>query len=730
MQSNPTLTEFTGRHSFTIFRNNENGWCICKYSDKRGEVTTVVGDNLPEVKYPVTFLGQWKNDPRYGLQFKVDTILNALPDASADIVDYLASLGVGIGKSRAKKMVQLVGTANFWNALENAPDQFTVISGITEKTISKLNQATTQMRLQTDLIRLFDGRLQMSSFQFNQIRRVFDGRLDTLIEQIRDNPYCLMEAGYKFEELDNFASQFPNFNPLSPFREEAALIQILLDAEVEHSHVGIPVDQAAASLAGLLNRYFLEISETQCYQIVANPPDTWKVVCSYGLVYRLQSYEQETIISDKLAAFQRQRKGTPSSEKICKYLHSFEAEHGFTLAPEQAQAVKDAFTNRVNVITGGPGTGKSTILSAILYCWEKIYQNRDWLLLAPTGRAARRISETTEENASTIHSAICLQVDTERSGIDISAYAQEVHQQLIVVDEASMVDQAMMASLMKAIRHESPTIILVGDADQLPSVGAGNVLADIINSGVVPVSRLTTIFRQAQENPIVANSAKIRDGITDLIWSKSFKHFCYLSDEQNVDAVCHFYQRCVKAYGMSNVILLSPFRNKGVITTTLLNKRLQEQLNPDQGQPSMRGGNVLFRQGDRVIQTKNTETVKNGDIGYIQSIGLSDETGLLCLTVKFESGETVEYGKDELIQLDLAYALTVHKSQGAEYKVVLMILPFYTSAFLRRNLFYTGITRATDYVAVFGSLDTVKFCIRNNKTDIRFTRLAERLQSS
>lgn len=350
--------------------------------------------------------------------------------------------------------------------------------------------------------------------------------------------------------------------------------------------------------------------------------------------------------------------------------------------------------------------------------------------MAPTGKAAVRMTQTTGQTAGTIHSALGLGVTDFPLDPDAPGFhPQAVDAGLVVVDEASMLDLSVASALMQAVDKPYQHLVLVGDPDQLPSVGYGNVLADIIASGVVPVARLSTIYRQAAGNPIIINSAKIRDGEVDLDWSNSFfRGFNQGSDEANMKAACKYFMRCVNKLGIKNVAMLSPYHKKGTISTDALNAALQEAFNPDKGQGQLKSMGQFLRTGDRVMQLKNTDTVINGDVGTIIKINEADDD--VCCVVKFDNTDFIkEYAREELNQLELAYAFSVHKAQGGQYRCVIMILPTDTSPFLRRNLVYTGITRSSNYFAVFGTMGTLQYAIRNDHTDKRDTRLVYLLQS-
>lgn len=367
-----------------------------------------------------------------------------------------------------------------------------------------------------------------------------------------------------------------------------------------------------------------------------------------------------------------------------------------------------------------------------MYCWKKFFKEDDWLLMAPTGKASVRMTQATGQHAGTIHSTLGLGVSELPLDPDApSLHPLEVKQGLVIVDECSMLDLSVATALLKAVSNTTQHLVLVGDPDQLPSVGYGNVLADLINSNVVPVARLTTIYRQAAGNPIIVNAKKMRDGDINLDWTHNFfKGYNQGSDEANMQSACKYFMKCVNKLGIKNVVMLSPYHKKGAISTNSLNALLQEAFNPDKGRGSVKSMGQILRFGDRVMQLKNTETAVNGDVGTIQMVNENAEVDEPCVVVQFDDSNLVkEYTKDELNQLELAYAISVHKSQGSQYPCVVMVLPNERTPFLQRSLVYTGMTRASKYMAFFGPLRTLQYAITNAKLDERYTGLVQRLQN-
>lgn len=729
MKQTDTSTEITGRFFRQLYRSADGSYCVCLYTHNR-ETFTVVGSDLPEVTFPVTFVGQWKVDAKYGKQFVVDMIVNQLPSAGKDICQYIASLKIGIGVKRAEKMLNLVGLDNFWTAIEQDPMQFCAVKGIDSKTVLLLKDALSKMAAQQGLFKLLAGDLSCDSRQYKKICNFFSNNTALMLDSIQENPFVLMKCGYTFEELDYYSARHTHY-PVNDYRRLlAATQQALLDARQE-SHVGLPSDVLIEKVSSLLSKQ-APVGTADIVDFLDGASCEQSIIHSYGLYYLPRAYKEESRIAELLVEQAKRSNRNLSRKKFEKAMAEYSQDKGFVLSDDQQNAVWEALTRSICIITGGPGTGKSTILDALLFCWKKFY-DEEWLLMAPTGKAAVRMTETTQQPAATIHSSLGLQVNND-SIDELNDQVASIYASLIIVDETSMIDQSVMTSLEIALQNGSDSkktqhLVLVGDPDQLPSVGWGNVLADLIESGVIPVRRLTTIYRQGAGNPIITNAARIQSGSTELDFTqKSFRRGHYGSDEANKEEACKFYLKCVQHYGIENVALLSPYHRATAISTIALNQQLQEAINPNRGQGEVKFMGTAFRTGDRVMQLKNTDTLSNGDVGTIAYADPNAPEEDPCVFVKFENGVTCEYTRDNLKQLELAYATSIHKSQGSQWPVVITILPNRFTTFLRRNLLYTAITRSSQNVAIISPLETIRKCIENNKKDDRYTRLRLRLQ--
>lgn len=391
------------------------------------------------------------------------------------------------------------------------------------------------------------------------------------------------------------------------------------------------------------------------------------------------------------------------------------------LSDKQVEAVKKAFTNLVSIITGGPGTGKTTVQRVLLYISEKLGEEKI-LLTAPTGRASRRMAESTgKSDALTLHSALGLNNDEECEAAD-----EMLSEDFIIADEFTMADMRLSYELFKHI-EKGVRVVIVGDVDQLPSVGPGNVFRELVLCGVIPVTILDMVFRQGKDSRIAANAHKMQENDTNLDYGDDFIFCPADTAAEAADKVAEYYRSFVDAYGVDNVQVLTPFRKKGEASVNALNDRLWEMVNPKSSiARELKAGNALYREGDRIIHNKNKNDISNGDIGYITDI-YQDEDGVDLMRLSFSDGRIVEYSAEDADLIEHAYATTVHKSQGSEYKVV--ILPWLPMFYmmLRRNILYTAITRAKEKIVIVGSKKALYQAIHNTACDKRNTRLGERI---
>lgn len=738
-RSNEEQETICCRFSQAIYKNDDTRFCVFVYCREQSDTNqsdkyfTAVGTSLPENSLPVNLTGKWVFSQKYGdrqFQVKVHSIL--LPKQESDVLDLITSLKIGIGNNLAHKMISYAGSIdNFWEILLGEPSSFSCISGISNRMIGQLSNKISVLTAPYNLTRFFDGDLHMTAEDYQAITRLFENSPSLMLPTIQRNPYVLIDADYDFLELDAFTvKHLPSiWYPDLYDRLLAATKQILTDA-MSKSHVCLPEETFVTSLSNLLFRHGA-VEQSVIYDFLKQATERGDLAYDCKSIYTLRSFKEET----KIAEVIMEKVNAPALElkksDFDVVMKNYESKAGFSLSEDQRNAVWTALTENVTIITGGPGTGKSTILDALLFVWE--YFNDDSILLmAPTGKAAMRMTETTGRPALTIHSALQLNVGS-KSIKHMDIPATELSESLIVIDECSMIDQSVMASLMMALSHDQAKLqhfVLVGDTNQLPSVGYGNILSDIISSNSVPVRRLNTIYRQGAGNPIIVNSGKMQAGDTDLDWSNPiFKIYNDNDDKRNMEGACKLYCKYAKQVGIDNVALLSPYHHATNISTEQLNKALQDIVNPCLTGRELRYGKLSFRVHDRVMQTANTEYANNGDIGTVLWLEPHAQESAPCLAVNFEGSGVVEYRRDQLKNLDLAYAMSIHKSQGSQWKVVIIVMPSNPSSFLRRNLIYTAITRSSRVVALVTTQRCLSYSILNDKQDMRFTNLSVRLQA-
>ena len=715
---------------YTVYEG-DNGYIVCRYKNKKTqEVFQASGYFLPDDKaLTVNLFGEWetyKGRPSFSVeQFDIE-----LPVDEEGTISYLRSLRCGIGEKAAKILFDCFG-ASLWQVIEETPEKLKQTKGCsrinTEKLVQRYNQ-TMQMRNLMSLIRSTD------SSGIKMVQNLASKLGDDAVGKIRRNPYLICDYHFSFTEADMLAQRV-SFDRNRPERTSAAIIAVLRDAEAQ-GHLYLPIGQLVYNVAQVIrpNSASLNTSESAIRNTIAYMVDKGEIQNDDGAIYRMFRFKEEIQIASDLVRLSSAQKPR-SSDSLDAYISEYEASSNIHLDSQQRKAIIESFASCVHVITGGPGTGKTTILKGILHCHHRIAKEKGFttqpLLMAPTGRAARRMTEATGYAACTIHKALGLLAESEQESLLLAA--ERLEASIIIVDEASMLDNHLAATLFRAV-PAGTQIIVVGDIDQLPSVGCGNVLREIINSKCISVTRLDVIFRQASGNNIIVNAKKIREGEQDLDWDPaSFTALNAPAANDVYNIACSLYQKCVSKYGMDQVILLNPYRAKGAISSSAFNNKLQNILNPlKPGMDEMKVGNTLFRVGDRVMQTKNTEVVANGDIGYITMLSKqANNRGKMVPVCEIKFPDvTVEYERKDMDNVVLAYCTTVHKAQGSEYDTVIVVMHDSHNNMLRRNLIYTAITRAVNRVAIIGTETALNTAIRTDVIDQRNTKLGARLRDA
>lgn len=713
------------------YRNEVNGWTVMRIKiDRDRERVSAVGI-IPFVGAGerVRLTGEWVEHPDYGRQLKVSVCESIRPVTKSGIEKYLASgLIKGIGPSTAKQITQHFGTRAL-EILESEPARLTEIDGIGPKRAERIAEAFME-QLETRNTMMFLQNYDISPAVAMKIYKRFGERTQ---EIMKSNPYRLVDEvrGIGFKTADRIADAIGIAHD-SRFRLESGIKYVLNEAAASAGHVFLPMEVLAEQSQRLLgvDETLIDTSLRSLIlerHLIAVPMD------EFTAVYLPAMYEAESYVARRMTQLLRAAETTDYPNVEAK-IEQYEQEEGVQLCAEQREAVIAAVSGGITVITGGPGTGKTTGIKCIISLMSCI---GEVLLTAPTGRAAKRMSEATECPAKTIHRLL-------EFGGEESSFARDednpLKAEMVIVDEMSMVDIFLMQSLLKAIKPGT-RLVMVGDADQLPSVGAGNVLGDLIESGVLPVVRLTEIFRQAGESMIVQNAHRINRGETPIMNGKGTDFFIERKDtiQATGNTLVQLVAQRLPAYmnldSMKDIQVLSPTK-KGDVGVWQLNKMLQIALNPKQlGVPERARGDTLFRKGDKVMQTRNnyqmewsrgTETgtgVFNGDMGFITDIDNEEQ----IIEVTFDDERVAEYDDTVLDDLELAYCVSVHKSQGSEFPAVVLPVWNWPPMLMTRNLFYTAVTRAKRLVVLVGKEDCARRMVANNRIAMRFSGLSRRL---
>lgn len=724
-----------GAVSAVVYQNYENGYAVLRLNLGGGQTVTVVGTiPLPAVGERLMVTGKWSNHSNYGRQFEAEFLERLMPQTSLEILNYLSSRVVkGIGPRTAARIVELFGDQTL-AVMEREPERLAEVPGISREKARKIGE---EFKLHVGIRQIMEF-FALHHLSAELAVRVYKRYGDSTMELLYDDPYLLMdeELNASFGAVDQFAISLGVAGD-DPRRVEAGTL-FELSYNLTGGHCFLPEEKLIAATARLLQLETDEPVKQGIARLLEADRLVREKLAGITVIYLPELHEAETECTRMLLDFAGH--SFPEPRGLDKQIQAIAREGGIAYSAEQTQAIREAATSGLLLITGGPGTGKTTILRGIL---ELLGQNQlRCLLAAPTGRAAKRLTEVTGEDASTIHRLL-------EAGIDPATgkmfFARDAENPLkcdaVIVDEMSMVDVSLLYSLLQAI-PAGKRLILVGDPDQLPPVGPGFPFGDMLRSGVLPTVRLTEIFRQAQKSLIVMNAHRVNQGeMPDLKCVSSDFFFMRRSSEE---AVCTLIRdlcatRLPQKMGIptDQIQVLSPTR-KGAVGTVNLNRLLQAALNPPSPDKKERAyGDYQFREGDRVMQIRNNYDILwkkpdasavgagifNGDVGHIQTIDPASET----MTVLFDD-RLAEYDFTQLGELEPAYAMTVHKSQGSEYRAVILTAWNGSPYLLSRSILYTAITRARELLIIVGREDTVGVMVENARKNRRYSGLKLRLQ--
>ena len=736
----------TGYIDHIIFRNEDNGYTVMvlKGVSEEDELTCVGSFPVVTQGASVELEGNFTQHPVYGKQFQAVRLTEKMPEDALAMERYLGSGAIkGIGAALAGRIVRHFGDDTF-QIVENEPERLSEVKGISEK---KAREIAMQIAEKSDMRKAMMF-LQKYGISLNLGAKIYQKYGDSVYSVLQENPYRLADdiSGVRFKTADEIAYRI-GIHTDSDYRIKSGMVYTLLQATGE-GHVYLPKDelfQRAAELLGVDSSYM----EKHLVDLAMDRKIVQKEQGDQILIYPAQYYYLELNTARMLRELDI---FCPEDEKIVeRRIVQIEKETGTVLDEMQKKAVQEAAGHGLLILTGGPGTGKTTTINAIIRYFEG--EGAEIRLAAPTGRAAKRMTEATGYEAQTIHRLLELsgmpEDDREGQPIHFERNAENpLETDVIIIDEMSMVDIHLIHSLLMAVTAGT-RLILVGDENQLPSVGPGNVLRDIIRSGQFPVVELKKIFRQASESDIVVNAHKINKGEQVEINNKSRDFFFLKRYDADIiiRVVIALIQEKLPKYVEAKpfeIQVLTPMR-KGLLGVERLNQILQRYLNPpDASKKEKEIGQGLFREGDKVMQVRNNYQLEweirgrygipiekgvgvfNGDTGIIKTINEFAETA----EVEFEDGRWAEYSFKQLDELELAYAVTIHKSQGSEYPAVIIPLLSGPRMLMNRNLLYTAVTRARKCVTVVGSEETFRDMIRNEKQQRRYSSLDQRIQET
>ena len=721
----------------TIFRNEESGYSVISVKTADQTVPhqarstyrhyddlihfTATGYGLPQTSAVELMLdGTWESK-KHGCQLEVSHWEEVVPHSREGVRAYLASgLIKGIGDKTATAIVERFG-ADALDILDSQPDRLLEVRGITPSKLEEIKASYAESRVLRELM-IYLAPFRITPRTALKIQEAFGPKS---MEIIRKEPFALCRiSGFGFKRVDAIARK-TTYEPHAPMRIRGALLYILQECRGKEGHLYLETDVLCKRALALLNeevayphtRLNIREVEEELYAAVTDK----ELRTSEGGIYLTNNFASEDAVARQVAL---SLMDTDPSLDISLELAQVVQALGISLSPKQASGVRMAFKYDLSIITGSPGTGKTTVLQVVIGVFRKLYPEKKIQLAAPTGRASRRMAESTGyANAKTLHKVLGLQAgdeDADGSGTG------SIDADLLIIDEFSMVDMWLASKLFNSLRPGTK-LLLVGDADQLPSVGAGNVLREFISCGLIPVTKLDQIFRQSADSLIAHNAKFINQNMTQLYYGNDFVLMECDTPPEAAALIQSIYLQEIAKCGVENVQMLSPFKSDGPASAEKLNEAIREVVNPAAPDKlEIKAGPRVFRVGDRVMQNKNVGSISNGDVGFIRNIRRSGN-GSMLVSIEFTDGRCGEYGVDDLSIIELAYAMTIHKAMGSEYQTVIIPVLMAHQILLQRNLIYTAVTRAKKRVYLVGQKAALYMAIHKTKTDKRNTLLGQRI---